>query len=103
MQGGAAVHAAAAAVEAQSSEQKSWSSQREFTEAEFIATAQQEPNTTDVTAAVETVREVLTAAGIVLPSPGADVESPPLNLITLGRSCVDVVLRLVDVIQRGCV
>ncbi|MFJ2829978.1 hypothetical protein ACIPC1_20890 [Streptomyces sp. NPDC087263] len=68
-----------------------------------MATAQQEPNTTDVTVAVETLREALTAAGIVLPSLGADVASPSLNLITLGRVRVDVVLRLAGVIQRGCV
>ncbi|MCX5561713.1 hypothetical protein [Streptomyces sp. NBC_00038] len=67
-----------------------------------MATAQQEQNTTDVTAAVETLREALTAAGIVLPSLGADAASPSLNLITLGRVRADVVLRLADVIQRGC-
>lgn len=67
-----------------------------------MATARQEPDTTDVTAAVETLREALTAAGIVLPSLGVDVASPSLNLINLGRVRADVVLRLGDVIQRGC-
>lgn len=67
-----------------------------------MATARQEPDTTDVTAAVETLREALTAAGIVLASLGADVASPSLNLINLGRVRADVVLRLADVIRRGC-
>ncbi|WP_033326399.1 hypothetical protein [Streptomyces yerevanensis] len=68
-----------------------------------MVTARQEPNTTDVTAAVETLRKALTAAGIVLPSLRADVASPSLNLIALGRVRADVALRLADVIQRGCV
>ncbi|MEV0483765.1 hypothetical protein AB0I69_24550 [Streptomyces sp. NPDC050508] len=67
-----------------------------------MVTAQQEPGTSDVTAAVETLREALTSAGIVLPSLGADAASPALNLITLGRVRADVALRLADVIQRGC-
>ncbi|GGK79809.1 hypothetical protein [Streptomyces flaveus] len=67
-----------------------------------MVTARQEPNTTDVTAAVETLRKALTAAGIVLSSLGADVASPSLNLIALGRVRADVALRLADVIQRGC-
>ncbi|MFJ4936360.1 hypothetical protein ACIP8U_21235 [Streptomyces pseudovenezuelae] len=66
-----------------------------------MVTAQQEPGTSDVTAAVETLREALTAAGLVLPSLGADTASPSLNLITLGRVRADVALRLADVIQRG--
>ena len=52
--------------------------------------------------AVEALREALTAAGIVLPSLGADAASPSLNLINLGRVRADVALRLADVIQRGC-
>jgi hypothetical protein len=67
-----------------------------------MATAQQEPGTTDVTTAVETLREALTAAGIVRPSLGADAASPSLNLIALGRVRADVALRLADVVQRGC-
>ncbi|MGW3036437.1 hypothetical protein ACWDCB_35150 [Streptomyces sp. NPDC001178] len=67
-----------------------------------MVTAQQEPNTTDVTAAVEALREALTAAGIVLPSLGGDQASPALNLIILGRVRADVALRLADVIRRGC-
>jgi hypothetical protein len=67
-----------------------------------MVTAQQEPDTTDVTAAVETLRKALTAAGIVLPSLGADAASPSLKLITLGRVRADVALRLADAIQRGC-
>lgn len=69
---------------------------------EFMVTAQQEPHTTDVTAAVEALREALTAAGIVLPSLGADQASPSLNLITLGRVRADVVFQWAEVIQRGC-
>ncbi|MFJ8139206.1 hypothetical protein [Streptomyces sp. NPDC096013] len=67
-----------------------------------MVTAQQEPGTSDVTAAVETLREALTAAEIVLPSLAADTASPSLNLITLGRVRTDVALRLADVIRRGC-
>ncbi|MFI6404499.1 hypothetical protein [Streptomyces sp. NPDC050548] len=67
-----------------------------------MVTAQQEPGTSDATAAVETLREALTSAGIVLPSLGADAASPSLNLINLGRVRADVALRLADVIQRGC-
>ncbi|WP_158812297.1 hypothetical protein [Streptomyces fulvoviolaceus] len=44
----------------------------------------------------------LTAAGIVLPSLGADTASPSLNLITLGRVRADVALRRADVLLRGC-
>ncbi|KUO23081.1 hypothetical protein [Streptomyces dysideae] len=67
-----------------------------------MVTAQQKPGTSDVTAAVETLREALTAAGIVLPSLGVDEASPSLNLITLGRVRADVALRLADIIRRGC-
>ncbi|MGP4047592.1 hypothetical protein [Streptomyces sp. 2A115] len=67
-----------------------------------MATAQQEPSTTGVTAAVDTLREALTAAGIVLPSLRADTAPPSLNLIALGRVRADVALRLADVVQRGC-
>jgi hypothetical protein len=67
-----------------------------------MATAQQEPDTTAVTSAVETLREALTAAGIVLPSLGADTASPSLNLIFLGRARTDVALRPADAIRRGC-
>ncbi|MGI5374906.1 hypothetical protein ACQEV2_11785 [Streptomyces sp. CA-251387] len=62
----------------------------------------QETGTTDALEAVEVLREALTAAGIVLPSLGADTASPSLNLINLGRVRADVALRLADVIQRGC-
>ncbi|MEU8866916.1 hypothetical protein [Streptomyces umbrinus] len=62
----------------------------------------QEPGTTDAVEAVEALREALTAAGIVLPSLGADTASPSLNLITLGRVRAEVALRLADTIRRGC-
>ncbi|WP_405773404.1 hypothetical protein [Streptomyces sp. NBC_01538] len=61
----------------------------------------QEPGTT-AAEAVEALREALTAAGIVLPSLGADMASPSLNLITLGRVRAEVALRLADAIRRGC-
>ncbi|MFF0094178.1 hypothetical protein ACFYSF_30050 [Streptomyces canus] len=61
----------------------------------------QESGTTAVEA-VEVLREALTAAGIVLPSLGADGASPSLNLINLGRVRADVALRLADAIKRGC-
>jgi uncharacterized protein YbjT (DUF2867 family) len=59
----------------------------------------QEPGTT-AAEAVEALREALTAAGIVLPSLGADAASP--SLITLGRVRAEVALRLADAIRRGC-
>ncbi|MCX4558113.1 hypothetical protein OHA02_18125 [Streptomyces phaeochromogenes] len=62
----------------------------------------QEPGTTDAVEAVEALREALTAAGIVLPSLGADAASPSLNLITLGRVRAEVALRLAHTIRRGC-
>lgn len=83
-------------------EYRRWISQLADDDAEFMVTAQQEPDTTDVTAAVEALREALTAAKIVLPSLGADQASPSLNLITLGRARADVAIRLADVIRRGC-
>ncbi|MFI8529047.1 hypothetical protein ACIGMX_02170 [Streptomyces aquilus] len=62
----------------------------------------QEPGTTDALEAVEALREALTAAGLVLPSLGADAASPSLNLINLGRVRADVALRLAEAIRRGC-
>ncbi|GGW25666.1 hypothetical protein [Streptomyces xantholiticus] len=62
----------------------------------------QEPGTADALETVEVLREALTAAGIVLPSLGADGASPSLNLINLGRVRPDVALRLADVIRGGC-
>lgn len=62
----------------------------------------QEPNTTDAETAVETLREALTAAGIVLPSLGADNASLSLNLVILGRVRTDMALRLADAVRRGC-
>jgi hypothetical protein len=62
----------------------------------------QEPDTTNAATAAETLREALTAAGIVLPSLGADNASPSLNLVTLGRVRADIALRLADVVRRGC-
>nr|WP_244299286.1 hypothetical protein [Streptomyces viridochromogenes] len=52
--------------------------------------------------AVESLREALTAAGIVLPSLGMDPASPSLNLVNLGRVRADVALRLAEAIRRGC-
>lgn len=61
----------------------------------------QESGTTDAKEAVEVLREALTAAGIVLPSLGADTASPSLQLVTLGRVRADVALRLADAVRRG--
>lgn len=63
-----------------------WPSQLACDHAEFMVTAQQEPDTTDVTAAVEALREALMAAKIVLPSLRADRASPSLNLIRPGAN-----------------
>jgi hypothetical protein len=59
------------------------------------------PGTTDAVAAVEVLREALTAAGIVLPSLGADTASPRLNPVTLGRVRADVALQLAGAIRPG--
>ncbi|WP_269853525.1 hypothetical protein [Streptomyces sp. RPT161] len=56
-------------------------------------------NTTD--RAVAKLRDALAAAGITLPSLGADAASPYLSLIQLGRVNADVALKLADVISRG--
>lgn len=66
----------------------------------FMVTAH-EPSTT-AAEAVEVLRAALTAAGIVLPSLGADLASPALNLIALGRVRADVALRLADAVRRRC-
>lgn len=58
-------------------------SQLPFRHGEFMTTAQK-PTPTE---AVQVLREALTAAGIVLPSLGADTASPDLNLINLRRGC----------------
>ncbi|MCX3290049.1 hypothetical protein OR263_25615 [Streptomyces sp. NEAU-H22] len=63
---------------------------------------QQVPDTMDALTAVETLREALTEAGIVLPSLGMDPASPSLNLVNLGRVRADVALRLAEAIRRGC-
>ena len=67
-----------------------------------MVTTKKKQATTDVVAAVEVLRDALTAAGIVLPSLGVDVASPSLNLIALGRVRTEVALRLADVLRRGC-
>ncbi|EFL35487.1 predicted protein [Streptomyces viridochromogenes DSM 40736] len=67
-----------------------------------MVTTRQEPDTTDAMTAVESLREALTAAGIVLPSLGMDPASPSLNLVNLGRVRADVALRLAEAIRRGC-
>jgi len=72
-----------------------------LSKAEFMTTAQKS-GTTEAGEAVEVLRGALTAAGIVLPSLGADTASPALNLINLGRVRADVALRLAEVLRRGC-
>ncbi|MEW1830371.1 hypothetical protein [Streptomyces sp. NPDC088196] len=64
-------------------------------------TTAQKSSTVEAVEAVEVLREALTAAGIALPSLGADTASPDLNLINLGRVRADVALRLADVLRRG--
>ncbi|MDF2261382.1 hypothetical protein [Streptantibioticus ferralitis] len=51
--------------------------------------------------AVAKLRDALHAAGIVLPSLGADAASPYLNLVQLGRVNADTALTLADVVRRG--
>jgi hypothetical protein len=51
-----------------------------------MATAQQEPGSTGVTTAVESVRATVAPAGIVLPSVGAVAASPSPSLIVLAGS-----------------
>jgi hypothetical protein len=51
--------------------------------------------------AVESLREVLDRAGIVLPSLRVDAASPALYLVELGRVRADVAMRLADAIRRG--
>jgi hypothetical protein len=65
-------------------------------------TTAQKSGTAEAVEAVEILRGALTAAGIVLPSPGTDTAFPDLNLINLGRVRADVALRLADVVRRGC-
>ncbi|MFJ8490383.1 hypothetical protein ACIRBZ_18805 [Streptomyces sp. NPDC094038] len=64
-------------------------------------TTAQKASTTEAAEAVEVLRGALTAAGIILPSLGADTASPALNLINLGRVRTDVALKLADVLRRG--
>ncbi|MHA5053155.1 hypothetical protein [Streptomyces sp. SD15] len=63
----------------------------------------QESGATDALEAVVVLQEALTAAGIVLPSLGADMASPSLQVVTLGRVRAEVALRLADTVRRGCV
>jgi hypothetical protein len=65
-------------------------------------TTAQKSGTAGAAEAVEVLRGALTAAGLVLPSLGADTASPDLNLIDLGRVRADVALRLADVLRQGC-
>ncbi|MDQ1029421.1 hypothetical protein QF035_007003 [Streptomyces umbrinus] len=67
-----------------------------------MVTTKKKQAPTDAGAAVEVLRDALTAAGIVLPSLGVDVASPSLNLIALGRVRPEVALRLADVLRKGC-
>ncbi|MFJ2158107.1 hypothetical protein [Streptomyces sp. NPDC087856] len=55
----------------------------------------------DTQAAVETLRAALDAAGIVLPSLRADLASPGLQLVELGRVRADVAARLARALRRG--
>ncbi|MEV7004353.1 hypothetical protein AB0N62_43065 [Streptomyces sp. NPDC093982] len=62
-----------------------------------------DPFTADVDpyAAVESLRDSLGLAGIVLPSLAVDAASPDLRLVELGRARADVAVRLADTLRRG--
>ncbi|MFJ8142713.1 hypothetical protein [Streptomyces sp. NPDC096013] len=51
--------------------------------------------------AVESLRAVLTEAGIVFPSLRVDAASPDLKLVELGRIRADVAERLANALRRG--
>ncbi|MGW0837368.1 hypothetical protein [Streptomyces prunicolor] len=51
--------------------------------------------------AVESLRQALAEAGIVLPSLGVDFVHPGLRLVELGRVRADVAERLAAAVQRG--
>lgn len=61
------------------------------------------PPTQDVDpfTAVESLREALYQAGIVLPSLRVDPGAPSLGLVELGRVRADVALRLAYALQQG--
>jgi hypothetical protein len=63
--------------------------------------ATKERRDVDPYAAVESLREALTEAGIVLPSLSVDPASPQLKLVELGRVRADVAARLAEALQRG--
>lgn len=64
----------------------------------MAATGQQE---IDPYTAMESLREALAEAGIVLPSLSLDTASPALRLVDLGRVRSDVAARLAQAIQTG--
>ncbi|MFC9389462.1 hypothetical protein [Streptomyces venezuelae] len=55
----------------------------------------------DPLVAMESLREALAGAGLVLPSLGIDLASPALGLVELGRVRADVAVRLADALRRG--
>lgn len=63
----------------------------------------QERGSTDTAQAADVLREALAAAGIVLPSLGADMASPSLQLVTLGRVHADVAFRLAEAVRPATV
>ncbi|MGW0471103.1 hypothetical protein [Streptomyces coeruleorubidus] len=63
--------------------------------------ATKERRDVDPYAAVESLREALTEAGIVLPSLSVDPASPQLKLVELARVRADVAARLAEALQRG--
>lgn len=65
----------------------------------FMATKEQQD--IDPFTAVESLREALAEAGIVLPSLSVDAASPELRLVELGRVRSDVAARLAEALQRG--
>ncbi|MDV7222356.1 hypothetical protein [Streptomyces prunicolor] len=51
--------------------------------------------------AVESLRQALAEAGIVLPSLGVDFGHPGLNLVEMGRVRADMAERLAEAVRRG--
>lgn len=58
------------------------------------------PAAADPYVALESLREALSAAGIVFPSLSVDYPSPDLKLIELGRVHADVAMRLAEALRR---
>jgi hypothetical protein len=51
--------------------------------------------------AVDSLRQALAGAGIVLPSLGVDLVNPGLKLVEMGRVRADVAEQLAEAVRRG--